>query len=151
MAKSYQQQQAQLIPRNLRDTFAFFADAGNLEQITPPTLQFQILTPLPIRMQSGALIDYQLKLLGMPFHWQTEITDSSPPHHFVDQQIRGSYQQWGHRHDFRATEQSTQMVDHIDDGIDWGPLGSVVHPWFAKRIPKTISTYRRAQIERLLS
>ncbi|MCP4192040.1 MAG: SRPBCC family protein [Planctomycetaceae bacterium] len=151
MAKSYQLHQTQQIPQNIRDTFAFFENAANLQQITPPSLQFQILTPLPVQMQSSALIDYRLKLLGFPFHWQTEITNYSPPHSFVDEQRRGPYQHWVHRHEFCETSQGTQMVDRVDYGIGWGPMGRLAHPLFVKRMLRTIFAYRREQIARLLS
>ena len=61
----------QFVPRPVAEVFAFFSDAANLERLTPPRLNFKILTPLPIAMRSGAVIDYQLSLFKVPFRWRT--------------------------------------------------------------------------------
>ena len=89
------------------EVFSFFHDAHNLETITPDFLNFEILTPKPIEMREGALIDYRIRLHGIPIPWRTEIIDWNPPHSFVDQQLRGPYREWHHTHEFVAQDGGT--------------------------------------------
>src|SRR5579871_5848818 len=88
----------QFLPRPLEEVFPFFADAGNLPILTPPWLHFHILTTRPIEMRRGALIDYRLRIHGLPIRWQSEIVEWDPPHRFVDEQRRGPYRLWHHEH-----------------------------------------------------
>lgn len=150
MARTYQLHRRQWIRRPLQDVFAFFADAGNLEAITPPFLQFQILTPLPIAMRAGAVIEYRLKLFGLPFHWRTVIESFDPPHRFIDQQARGPYRLWRHLHEFRETPDGTEMVDRVDYELPLGPIGSLVHAAFVRRSLAEIFDYRQQRIAELL-
>ncbi|MFN8548538.1 MAG: SRPBCC family protein [Candidatus Eisenbacteria bacterium] len=109
-------------PRGLEEVFGFFADAGNLEAITPPWLRFRILTPLPIEMRVGALIDYRLSLHGVPIRWRTEITSWEPPHRFVDEQRRGPYRFWRHEHAFEAEAGVVRVRDRVQYAHLGGPL-----------------------------
>jgi len=101
------------IPRPLGEVFPFFSDARNLELLTPSWLRFEVLTPDPIEMHTGALIDYRLRLRGFPIRWRTEITAWEPPHRFVDEQIRGPYRAWIHEHTFEALGDQTIARDHV--------------------------------------
>ena len=93
--------------------FSFFSDARNLELITPPMLSFSTLTPSPIVMKVGALIDYRLKIRGLPLRWRTEITAWDPPHRFEDTQLKGPYRQWIHEHLFFKDGDGTRMEDIV--------------------------------------
>lgn len=99
------------LPCPRAEVFDFFADAWNLEQITPPWLKFQVITPRPIEMHSGALIDYRLRLHGLPIRWRTEIRDWDPPFRFTDRQVRGPYRYWVHEHTFADEGDETLMRD----------------------------------------
>ncbi len=101
------------LPRPQEEVFAFFADAGNLEAITPPWLNFRIVTPQPIHMEAGTLIDYKLRIRGLPMHWRTRISAWEPPFRFVDEQIRGPYRTWIHEHTFEADGDETLVRDHV--------------------------------------
>ncbi|MGE3275157.1 MAG: SRPBCC family protein [Vicinamibacterales bacterium] len=102
------------VPRPLDEVFPFFADAGNLQRITPPWLDFEIVTPRPIPMHAGALIDYRLRLGGLPMRWRTIIEVWDPPTGFVDLQLRGPYLLWRHTHTFEAVEGGTVCRDQVD-------------------------------------
>ena len=90
----------QLVPRPLDEVFAFFAEARNLERITPPWLRFEVLTPEPIAMTAGTLIDYRLRLRGIPLRWVSRIEEWEHERAFADRQLRGPYRLWHHRHEF---------------------------------------------------
>lgn len=140
----------QFIPRPLSEVFAFFADAHNLEAITPPYLRFRILTPRPIAMQAGTLIDYRLQLFGMPLHWKTRIECFEPMERFVDRQVRGPYQLWHHLHEFQEVSGGTQMIDRVDYAIGWSVLGSLAHAAFVRRTLADIFDYRYRKVVELL-
>lgn len=93
--------------------FQFFSEAENLENITPPFLSFKIMTPKPIIMKEGTLLDYTLKLHGIPIRWRTRINQWNYPDGFEDEQILGPYDQWIHRHEFHRQGDQTRMLDHI--------------------------------------
>lgn len=130
--------------------FPFFAAAENLERITPPALRFRIVTPTPVEMRRGALIDYRLRLNGLPFGWRTEITEWDPPHAFTDTQLRGPYHTWVHRHVFEALgEGRTRMTDEVRYRLPAWPLGEVVLP-IVRRQVASIFTHRNRVIRELL-
>lgn len=137
------------IPQPVERVFPFFADAGNLERITPPELRFRIVTPLPIAMQRGTLIEYRLALFGLPFGWRTEISDWQPPHRFVDRQLSGPYREWIHTHEFTPDNGGTRMVDRVDYVLPLAPLGLLARPLVRRQL-RRIFDYREVAIRQLL-
>lgn len=139
------------ISRPLREVFDFFADAGNLERITPPELNFHIITPRPIEIEKGTLIDYSLKLRGLPMKWKTEISVWDPPFEFVDQQSNGPYKQWIHRHRFTELEKGKTLIDdEVRYRLPLEPLGDVVH-FIVRRELDYIFDHRQKTVAKLLS
>jgi ligand-binding SRPBCC domain-containing protein len=134
------------LPKPVADLFPFFADAQNLETLTPPWVQFKILTPLPIRMHPGALIDYRLRIHGIPVRWQTEITAWEPPFRFVDEQKRGPYRVWIHEHRFVERDGGTLMTDQIRYAVYGGGL---IEKLFVRRDVEKIFDYRNQKMEEL--
>jgi ligand-binding SRPBCC domain-containing protein len=112
------------LPLPPAEIFPFFADAANLERLTPAWLNFKILTPLPIAMREGALIDYRLRVRGLPLRWRTRINVWQPPHRFVDEQLRGPYRQWLHEHTFEARDGGTLARDLVRYAV---PLDFLAH------------------------
>jgi ligand-binding SRPBCC domain-containing protein len=138
----------QWLPRPLPEVFAFFADAGNLDALTPGWLRFEILTPRPIAMRVGALIDYRLRVRGLPIRWQSEISDWSPPHRFVDEQRRGPYRLWHHEHTFTAREDGTVVRDQIRYAVVGGEL---IERLFVRRDLEKIFAYRQRRLGELFT
>ena len=150
MPREYVLEREQLISRPLSEVFAFFADAGNLDKITPPWLHFRFVTPLPIEMRPGALIDYRLRLCGVPLAWRTRIETFEPGERFSDVQLRGPYRRWHHLHEFRETSAGTQMLDRVEYELPYSLLGTASHTLCVRRMLRKIFDYRRAQTALLL-
>jgi ligand-binding SRPBCC domain-containing protein len=142
-------ERTQVIRRRREDIFPFFADASNLEAITPPFLRFRILTPMPIRMRAGARIDFALKLFGVPVKWRTRITEWEPGVRFVDEQESGPYAFWRHLHEFEARGDSTIMRDTVEYAEPLGPLGQLAQALFVARTLDRIFDFRRDTIGHL--
>ncbi|RIK68332.1 MAG: CDP-paratose 2-epimerase [Planctomycetota bacterium] len=138
----------QWLERPIDEVFAFFADAMNLEAITPPWLRFSILTPPPIDMRVGRLIDYKLRLRGIPIRWQSEITAWEPPHRFVDEQRRGPYRIWIHEHTFAPDRGGTRVRDRVQYAV---PGGALVRRFLVAPQLREIFDYRARRIAELLA
>jgi ligand-binding SRPBCC domain-containing protein len=139
-------ERVQLIERPLGEVFAFFADAYNLERITPTFLHFKVLTPPPIAMQSGALIDYQIRLYGVPMRWRTEIEEFTPGVRFVDRQLKGPYKLWHHTHSFHETKDGTVMIDRVRYQTPYGLFGAMARRMLVTRTLDQIFDYRYRSI-----
>ena len=137
------------IDRPLNEVFDFFSKAENLNLLTPPGLQFQILTPLPIRMHTGTLIDYRLSLKGIPFRWKTEIAAWEPPFFFTDTQLKGPYRLWIHKHVFRSEKQGTLMHDRVAYSAPGWVLEPLINKLFVKKQVEKIFRYRQQKLDAL--
>lgn len=136
-----------LLPRPRDEVFAFFGEAHNLQRITPDWLDFRVLTPAPVVLRAGALIDYRLALHGVPFRWRTRIDVWEPPHRFVDAQIRGPYRQWVHTHTFEERPGGTLCRDEVAYAV---PGGRAIGRWFVRRRVERIFAFRRDALVKLL-
>jgi ligand-binding SRPBCC domain-containing protein len=131
--------------------FQFFTDAHNLEAITPPWLDFKVLTPGPIEMRPDALIEYRLKLRGVPVRWRTRIEAWEPPHRFVDVQLQGPYAFWEHTHMFEPDgERAVVTRDRVRYALPLGPLGRIAHAAFIRRDLERIFDYRERAVAKHL-
>jgi ligand-binding SRPBCC domain-containing protein len=143
----YVLERVQRIPRPRSEVFAFFADARNLERITPGFLHFRILTPLPIEMKAGALIDYRLRLYGVPFSWRTRIETFEPESSFSDMQLSGPYASWHHVHEFTDMAGGTEMRDSVRYELPFGPMGALARSLFVRGSLERIFAHRRRVID----
>jgi ligand-binding SRPBCC domain-containing protein len=145
----HREQRLELPPQAV---FPFFADARNLEAITPPLLRFRVITPDPIDMRVGAFIQYSLRLRGLPVTWHTLIQDWSPPHRFVDVQVRGPYALWHHTHTFAPTgDGGTLMSDTVRYAVGFGALGELANRALVRRDVEAIFAYRAERVPALLA
>lgn len=140
----YELRTESVLPLPREQVFAFFAAAENLERITPPELQFRIVTPLPIAMREGALIEYRLKLGGVPFGWTTRIASWEQPQRFVDKQLRGPYALWEHTHEFEDVAGGTRVTDRVRYRLPFGILGRLVHPVVRLQLERIFAYRERA-------
>jgi len=137
------------IDRPLPEVFEFFSKAENLNKLTPDNLEFKILSPLPIEMKKGQLIDYRIKLFGIPFSWKTEITEWNPPQQFADHQLSGPYVIWDHTHSFIEKNGVTEMTDTIIYQSKGWIIAPFLHWLFVDRNVKQIFAYREKRLNEL--
>jgi ligand-binding SRPBCC domain-containing protein len=124
--------------------FAFYGDERNLEPLTPPWLHFEVTTARPISMASGTLLEYRLKLHGVPIRWRTRIDSWEQPTRFTDFQEKGPYKLWEHTHTFEPDGDGATIIrDHVRYAIPFGPLGTLAHRLFVRRDLERIFDYRR--------
>ena len=145
-------QREQRLPGPPGDVFPFFADAHNLEAITPPWLGFRVVTPSPIEMRAGTLLEYRLRLHGVPVRWRTRIAVWDPPARFVDVQLSGPYRFWHHTHDFEPDGRGgTLMRDTVRYALPLGPLGTLAHRLLVRRDLAEIFDFRQRAVVASLS
>ncbi|HVA46325.1 MAG TPA: SRPBCC family protein [Pirellulales bacterium] len=135
----------QLLRVNREELFVFFSDANQLETITPPWLRFSVHAPAPIQIRAGTLIDYRLRVHGLPLRWQSRITVWDPPLRFVDEQIRGPYRRWHHEHLFEEADGATLCRDIVDYAV---PGGWLIHSLLVRRDVLRIFEFRQQQLQR---
>jgi hypothetical protein len=139
-------ERSQRLPRAPDEVFPFFADAFNLEAITPAWLHFRVLTPAPVTMAPGALLDYRLRLHGLPLRWLTRIEAWEPPLRFADVQVRGPYRLWHHTHSFEPDGDGTLVRDRVRYALPLGPLGELAHAALVRRDLDRIFAFRHAAV-----
>jgi ligand-binding SRPBCC domain-containing protein len=134
------------------EVFPFFADARNLEAITPPLLSFRLLTPDPISMGVGTFLQYALRLRGVPVRWDTLIQEWDPPARFVDVQVRGPYRLWHHTHELLAVDDghATLMRDTVRYALPFGVLGEIARRALVLRDLDAIFAFRAERVPALV-
>ena len=135
------------LPKEQALVFSFFADAANLNAITPPWLHFRTVSSIPVEMHEGAIIDYRLRVRGIPLRWQTRINEWRPPTRFVDEQVRGPYRLWIHEHTFHSHNGGTTVRDHVRYAT---PLDWLLHRWLVRPDIERIFKYRTEVLRKLL-
>ena len=141
--KTFKHSSAQWLPTPLNEVFPFFADARNLEELTPDWLSFTVLTPEPIPMAVGTTIDYRLAWRGIPLRWRSEIAAWQPPHRFIDRQLRGPYRLWHHEHRFEERDGGTNVIDEVEYAV-WG--GALAVNLGVRRDIERIFDHRRRRL-----
>lgn len=150
--KLYSLDREQRVDEPLEQVFAFCARPENLALITPQSLDFHLLTPSPIVMEQGRIIDYTIRVLGVRLRWRSLISTYRAPHCFVDEQLRGPYSFWHHTHRFIGEGPGTRLIDEVRYALPTflpKPLAAAVHRWHVQPALKYIFDYRREQIARL--
>jgi ligand-binding SRPBCC domain-containing protein len=141
----------QRLPEPPEAVFPFFADARNLEAITPPLLRFRLLTPEPVSMGVGTFLQYALRLRGVPVRWDTLIQAWEPPHRFVDVQVRGPYRLWHHTHELEPSDGGTLLRDTVRYALGFGALGEIARRAVVSRDLDAIFAYRAERVPALLA
>jgi ligand-binding SRPBCC domain-containing protein len=133
------------LPCRREEVFSFFADAANLDAITPPWLSFRTITPPPLTMRAGTVIDHKLRVRGVPIRWRSKITIWETPARFVDEQVRGPYRFWKHEHLFEERDGGTLVRDRVRYSV---PFDFLVHELLVRRDVEKIFAYRTECLRR---
>jgi len=148
--KTYSLRKEQIIQSTLPEIWEFFSSPENLDKLTPSNMGFEILTPRPLpSMFAGQIIEYKVRpVLNIPMYWKTEITEVKDQDYFIDEQLKGPYALWRHKHIFSEHEQGVLMVDELEYGLPLGPLGSLAHAIYVKARLKEIFDYRFEMVDK---
>lgn len=138
-----------LLQAPVEDVFQFFCSIENLEKMTPSSLRFETLTPKPIRIQQGSIIDHRIHLHGIPMRWRTEICVWEPPNRFVDRQLIGPYSLWEHEHRFEFLDGSTQMTDTVRYRSKGWLFEPLIERFFVRKQVEAIFQHRTERIQAL--
>lgn len=149
--RTHRLEREQFLPHPVEQVFAFFAEARNLERLTPSWLSFSVLTPEPIELKVGTLVDYRLRIHGLPLRWTSRIEEWVPDQAFIDRQVKGPYRLWHHRHSFAARDGGTEVRDVVDYALPFGLAGEIAHRLFVRRDLKRIFAFRHQAVQRLLA
>lgn len=150
--RSFRLVREQRVDRPLERVFPFFERPENLALITPPSLGFRLLTPLPVEMEQGRLIDYKIRVLGLRIRWRSLISTYQPPHCFVDEQVIGPYARWHHTHRFENTGSGTRLIDEVHYALPSvlpDTLAMAIQRWYLQPELQRIFDFRRDQFHRL--
>lgn len=150
-AKERLLKRVQWLPKPISEVFPFFADAKNLERITPPWLNFRITYQSMPTITRGCIFKYRLKVHGFPVYWTTEIKEWDENKSFVDFQMKGPYSLWHHTHTFVSKDGGTEMTDLVRYRLPFGPLGDLVAGYFVEKDVEEIFDYRFKVIEEIFS
>jgi hypothetical protein len=142
----FQLRQIQHVPVPIEDVFAFFSDPANLESLTPPWLGFRILDASDSPVRLGTRIRYRLRLNGIPLRWESVISEYEPGRMFADEQVRGPYRHWYHRHLFRPLHGGVEIEDIVEYELPFGMLGRLVHAVVVRRQLRQIFGFRRERM-----
>jgi ligand-binding SRPBCC domain-containing protein len=138
-----------VVSKSVAETFSVFEDPHNLAKITPSWLNFRVTTPGRIEMRKGTEINYRIKWVGVPINWKTLITQYEPPFLFVDEQVKGPYSLWRHRHTFKPASDGTLVGDQVEYSLPLGPVGELAHGVVVRRQLLGIFRFRQEELKKL--
>jgi ligand-binding SRPBCC domain-containing protein len=145
--KEFQLERTQTLPLALEQVWAFFSDPRNLAEITPPWLNFRMVSMSTPQIGEGTRIDYRLRVRGIPLRWRSLIRDWDPPHRFIDEQLKGPYRRWIHEHRFERTDEGTRVTDRVRYSVLGGAL---VERFLVRPDVERIFEWRTRRLEELL-
>lgn len=141
----------QFVPAPLADVFSFFSSENNLEEITPPWLNFKVQGKSTPELKKGTLIKYRLRIHGVPVNWLTEIDEWEPMHRFTDVQLKGPYSVWRHTHTFEEVNGGTMMTDKVEYRLPLGWIGQWIAGRKVEADIQSIFDFRRLSMEKIFS
>lgn len=143
----YQYKTQQWLPIGIGEAWSFFSSPKNLSLITPPDMDFKILSSVGADVYEGMTIDYIVKpLLGISMFWKTEICEVEKEKRFKDRQLKGPYKIWEHTHTFTESNGGVLMIDEINYELPFSFIGNIAHQLFVRKRIQNIFSYRKAAL-----
>ena len=138
------------IPGSIEKVWGYFSDPKNLNELTPPEMNFEIMTGGDIKMYEGHIIEYRVEFLrGVKSLWLTEIAHVRENQCFVDEQRVGPYRFWYHEHNFKENISGVKMTDHVTYAPPYGVLGDLVNAMWIHHKLDRIFDFRSQKINEL--
>jgi ligand-binding SRPBCC domain-containing protein len=147
----YKLERKQFINAPIQDIWRFFSNPVNLKAITPAYMNFVITSgDLPEEIQAGQVITYKVSpILNIPLNWETAIAEAVQHKYFVDEQKKGPYKLWRHKHIFEEKDGGVLMTDQVSYELPLGMLGVLAHSLLVKKQLREIFDFRYSKIENL--
>jgi ligand-binding SRPBCC domain-containing protein len=146
--KTFRLQTQLWLPQPRDKIFAFFADPRNLDRLTPAWLKFHTETLDTSKISRGAMLNYRLRIHGIPIRWQSEISAWDPPDGFIDRQVKGPYALWIHQHTFAESSGGTMVGDDVEYAV---PGGALVQKFLVAHDLARIFAYRHCVLEEIFN
>jgi ligand-binding SRPBCC domain-containing protein len=141
-----------VVRESLEEVYKFFSEPANLQELTPPWLDFRVVGSSTEGVEVGTTIDYRLKVRGLTIRWRSLISAWNPPHSFVDEQLKGPYRMWHHTHTFLETEEGVHVGDKVRYAVPGGPLfEGLIERLFVGPDVRKIFDYRVKRLGELFS
>jgi ligand-binding SRPBCC domain-containing protein len=123
--------------------FAFHERPDALSLLSPP------FPPLRLLHRAGGLEPgARVELRIGPLPWTAIHTACEKNRFFVDEQLRGPFARWVHRHEFTPESSGTRLTDRIEFNLPGGRFIDALLGWAVRRLLQSMFRFRHSVTKR---